>query len=73
MLLPKPSLNREEIFMNANFYTRFLAAPPELKVFAIFSVVVTILGFALPVFGSKNLWEAIVPFTGWSPGLGYML
>ncbi len=57
--------------MNANLYTRFLAAPLELKVFATFSVVVTILGFALPVFGPKNFWEAVLPFTGWSPNIGY--
>jgi hypothetical protein len=60
------------MFMGTNLYKRFLAAPLELKVFAIFSVVVSILGFALPVLGPKNLWEAIVPFTGWSPNLGYV-
>jgi len=60
------------MFMSTNFYHRFLAAPLELKAFAIFSVVVSILGFALPVFGPKNLWEAIVPFTGWSPNIGYV-
>ena len=58
--------------MSTNFYTRFLAAPPELKIFATFSVVVTILGVALPIFGPKQLWEAVVPLTGWTPGLGYM-
>ena len=58
--------------MSTNFYTRFSAAPLELKIFAAFSVVVTILGGLLPIFGPKQLWEAVVPFTGWTPGLGYM-
>ena len=58
--------------MNANLFKRFLAAPLELKAYALFSVIVTILGIALPIVGPKKLWEAIVPFTGWSPALGYM-
>ena len=58
--------------MNTTLYTKFSAAPLELRVFATFSVLVTILGVALPIFGPKQLWEAIVPFTGWTPGLGYM-
>jgi hypothetical protein len=60
------------MFMNPSLYAKFSAAPPELRVFATFSVVVSILGFALPVCGPKHLWEAIVPFTGWSPSLGYV-
>jgi hypothetical protein len=58
--------------MNTNHFKRFFAAWLELKAYALFSVIVTILGFALPIFGPKKLWEAIVPFTGWSPSLGYM-
>ena len=58
--------------MSTNFYTRFSAAPLELRAFAVFSVLVAILGTALPIFGPKHLWEAIVPFTGWTPALGYM-
>ena len=63
----KRNLNRQLIFMNTNLYKKFSAAPLELKVFAIFSIGVTILGFVLPVFGPKNLWEGIVPLTGWQP------
>ena len=58
--------------MGTNLYTRFSAAPLELRVFATFSVLVTILGGVLPIFGPKHLWEAIVPLTGWTPSLGYM-
>jgi hypothetical protein len=58
--------------MSTNLYTRFSAAPLELRVFATFSILVTILGGVLPIFGPKHLWEAVVPFTGWMPGLGYM-
>jgi hypothetical protein len=60
------------IFMNFNLYKDFLAAPLELRVFAIFSLVVTILGLALPILGPKHLLEYIIPFTGWNPALGYM-
>jgi len=60
------------VFMNTNLYKDFLAAPLELRVFAIFSLVVTILGFALPVFGLKKQLAAIMPFTGWLPTSCYM-
>jgi hypothetical protein len=58
--------------MSANLFKRFSAAPLELRAYALFSVVVTILGNTLPSFGPRKIWEAIVPFTGWSPALGYM-
>jgi len=58
--------------MSTNLYAKFSAAPLELRVFTTFSVIVTILGCVLPIFGPKQLWEAVVPFTGWTPGLGYM-
>jgi hypothetical protein len=57
--------------MNTNLYRDFLAAPLKLRVFAIFSLVVTVLGFTLPVLGPKHLLEEIIPFTGWNPALGY--
>ena len=60
------------VFMNTNLYKEFLAAPLELRVFAIFSLVVTILSIALPILGPKHLAEYIIPFTGWNPALGYM-
>lgn len=59
-------------FMNTNFYKVFLAAPLELRAFVIFSLVVTILGFALPVFGLKKQLAAIMPFTGWLPTSCYL-
>jgi hypothetical protein len=71
-LLIERSLNRPVIFMNTTLYAKFSSAPLEMKVFSIFSVIVTMLGCALPVFGPEHLWEAVVPFTGWLPGLGYM-
>jgi hypothetical protein len=60
------------VFTSSNLYKEFLAAPLELKVFAIFSLVVTILSFALPVFGLKKQLEAIIPFTGWLPTSCYL-
>jgi hypothetical protein len=64
---PEPS----GIFMNTNLYTRFSAAPLELRAYALFSVIVTVLGYALAIYGPKNLWEAVIPFTGWSVNAGY--
>ena len=58
--------------MSTNLYTRFSAAPLELRIFATFSVLITIFGLVLPILGPKHLWEVIVPFTGWNPALGYM-
>ena len=59
-------------FMNSNLYREFLTAPLKLRVFAIFSLVVTIFSIALPILGPKHLLEDIIPFTGWNPALGYM-
>ena len=50
----------------------FSAAPLELRVFAVFSTVVTVAGFVLTFLGPKRVSEAIIPFTGWSPNLGYL-
>jgi len=43
-----------------------------LRIFAIFSLLATVFGFAVPIFGSKHLKEFLVPFIGWSPSVGYM-
>jgi hypothetical protein len=51
-------------FMNTSLYRDFFAAPLELRAFVIFSLVVTILGIALPVFGLKKQLTAIMPLTG---------
>ena len=58
--------------MKPNLCQRFSAAPLELRIYAVFSILVTLLGIALPMVGPRKLWEAVVPFTGWSPALGYM-
>jgi hypothetical protein len=43
-----------------------------LRIFAIFSLLVTVLGLALPIFGPKHLKAFLVPFIGWSPTTEYM-
>lgn len=55
----------------AGFAARFSSAPLELRAFAIFSLATTLIGYGLPMLGPKAIWESIMPFTGWSPALGY--
>lgn len=55
----------------AGLSARFASAPWELRAFAVFSLIITLVGYTLPVLGPKKLWEAIIPFTGWSPGANY--
>ena len=55
----------------AGLAARFDSAPWELRAFAAFSLATTLVGYGLPVLGPKALWETIVPFTGWTPALGY--
>jgi hypothetical protein len=50
---------------------RFSAAPLELRMYAVFAAVVSVLGCGLAAFGPKSLIEAIVPFTGWGAGTNY--
>lgn len=40
--------------------------------YAVFAVVVSVLGFLLIFLAPKSLNAAIVPFTGWGAGSGYM-
>ena len=58
--------------MPPNLYQRFQAAPLELRAYAIFSVMATLLGYGLPLIGPRRLWEALVPLVGWTPCLGYV-
>ena len=58
--------------MIPRLFKGFLAAPLELRIYAVFSIVVSLASLALPIFGPRKLWEALVPFTGWSPAIGYM-
>lgn len=46
--------------------------PFELKVFATFAVVVTILSYLLPLILDKEIWEKTIKYTGWSPATTYM-
>ena len=55
----------------AGMSSRFASAPWELRAFAVFSLATTLIGYGLPVLGPKAVWEAILPFTGWLPALGY--
>ena len=59
--------------MIPSLFKRFLAAPLELRIYAVFSIFVSLAGMALPIFGPRKVWETLVPFTGWSPAIGYML
>lgn len=52
--------------------SRFFAAPLELKAFAVFCVLVTVVDFGTMLTGPKTLREAIVPVTGWVGSMGYM-
>ena len=62
--------------MMTDFFKRlregFSAAPLELRAYAMFSVLVTVIGVGIPFLGLARLEEAIVPYTGWTPALGYM-
>ena len=58
--------------MKPSLFKRFLAAPLELRIYAVLSILVSLAGMVLPIFGPRRLWEAVVPFTGWSPAMGYM-
>jgi hypothetical protein len=58
--------------MTPNLFKQFLAAPLELRIYAVFSILVSLTSLALPIFGPRKLWEALVPFTGWSPAIGYL-
>jgi hypothetical protein len=49
----------------------FLAVPVELRVYFIFSIVVSLLSILIPV-ASSVLWEKIVPSFGWIPAVPYM-
>jgi hypothetical protein len=51
---------------------RLLKAPLELRAFAVFSVLVSVLHISLPFIGPKHFREFVVPITGWMPGIGYM-
>jgi hypothetical protein len=55
-----------------SFASKFRAAPLELRLYALFSVTVTILDLTLTFLGPKSIKEAIVPITGWSASMGYM-
>lgn len=59
-------------FNEATLAGRFWAAPLELKMYALFATVVSILHCGLVFFGPKSLNEAIVPFTGWGASTGYL-
>ena len=56
---------------STSFASSFKAAPLELQAYAIFSVTVTVLEFALMTLGPKSVREALVPITGWG-SIGYM-
>ena len=51
--------------------SRFWEAPLELRIFAICSLLVTVLSISLVFFGPEYFYRSIVPFTGGVP-LGYM-
>jgi hypothetical protein len=48
-----------------------LAIPVELRIYFIFSIVVSLLSILIPMF-SLALWEKITPSFGWIPAAGYM-
>jgi len=54
------------------FLPAFLSAPPVLRAFAVFSLIVIAADSAIENFGSKHLGEVIVPFAGWAPDMPYM-
>ena len=51
---------------------KFNQAPFELKAFAIFSILITLLSFVLPAVLAKDIWEKTIQYTGWSPASTYM-
>jgi hypothetical protein len=55
-----------------SFASKFRAAPLELRLYALFSVTVTVLDLTLTFLGPKSIKEAVVPITGWSASRGYM-
>jgi hypothetical protein len=52
--------------------SRFPAAPLELRAFAIFSVLATVLEFVLLFWRPEKILESLVPVTGWELSMGYM-
>jgi hypothetical protein len=58
------------------FASRFRTAPLELKAFAVFSVVVTVLDLSLTFLaghlGLQSWPQQVVPITGWGASGGYM-
>lgn len=51
---------------------KFSKAPFELKAFAIFATLTTLLSFILPLIIEKDIWKKTIQYTGWSPAIGYM-
>jgi hypothetical protein len=51
---------------------KFNQAPFELKAFAIFAMLTTLLSYILPLILEKDIWKKTIKYTGWSPALGYM-
>lgn len=51
---------------------KFTEAPLELKAYAIFATLTTILSFILPKILPKETWEQTIQYTGWSPAMVYM-
>ena len=50
--------------------TKFRQAPIEIQIFAIFSAFVTLFGYTFAFF-FKEVYEKIIPFTGWGPSATY--
>jgi hypothetical protein len=50
---------------------RFSAAPLEIKMYAVFAALATILGLGLLAFAPGFVRDSVVPITGWGPGLNY--
>ena len=53
-----------------NIYSKYSAAPIELKAFCLFATIVTILSILL-LFANSNLRRSIVPITGLPFAIGY--
>jgi len=51
----------------------FQAAPIELKIFFLFSVLVSLIDIYLSFIGPRELKESLLPFTGWQISGGYFL